>query len=128
MASRRILIGKQGVQGQINRTDSISAPTRALLPSGNTIRAPAGQSVRQMASDKSKWGEDHPKSTKGLHPTILNENPPPVEKQSEDVKQHNREMDERAERAAARVKVEDAHKDKESMEVLKEGEKKEKKS
>jgi hypothetical protein len=118
------LTGKVILQSPHCRSNSISAPPRALLPSGNTLQAPVIQGVRHITSTQSKSREDRPKSTKGLHPTILSEDPPPLEKQSEEVKQHNREMDERAERVSLRVKLEDTHKDKESM--LKEGENKEK--
>jgi hypothetical protein len=52
----------------------------------------------------------------------LNENPPPEEEQSDDVKQHNKEMDERVDKAHVKIKNSDAHKDKESPPV--EGEKK----
>jgi len=38
------------------------------------------------------WAESHPKDTKGLKPTILNESPPAPEDESEDVKKHNEDM------------------------------------
>jgi hypothetical protein len=50
-----------------------------------------------------------------LKPKILDENPPSdPAKQSEEVRQHNKEMDERADRANAKIKNKDAYKDKES--------------
>jgi hypothetical protein len=70
--------------------------------------------VRSISAIRSLARDDRPKSTKGLKPKILSENPPPLEEQSEEVKQHNREMDERTDRAAAKIAVEDAYKDKES--------------
>jgi hypothetical protein len=53
-----------------------------------------------------------PTSTKGLKPKILDESPPVGDEQSEEVKQHNREMEQRADRAYARVENRDAPKDK----------------
>ncbi|KAF2084965.1 hypothetical protein K490DRAFT_47825 [Saccharata proteae CBS 121410] len=47
---------------------------------------------------------------KGAQPKILNANPPKEE--SEEVAQHNREMEQRAERADTKISNEDAEKDK----------------
>lgn len=52
------------------------------------------------------------KGVKGAQPKILNENPPTEKNASEEVKQHNREVDQRAERANEQVSNEDAEKDK----------------
>jgi hypothetical protein len=59
---------------------------------------------------RSLWREDRPKSSEGLEPKILNESPPKEE--SEDVKQHNKEFNERADRAHESIPNEDAEKDK----------------
>ena len=52
------------------------------------------------------------KDTKAAQPKIYSESPPKEEDLSEEVRQHNREMDQRADRAAAKVKDEDVDKDK----------------
>lgn len=81
---------------------------------GGTVRANAIQSNRFLSISQSLSSEDRPKSTKGLQPKILNENPPTGEEQSEDVKQHNKEMEQMADKANSHIKNEDAYKDKES--------------
>jgi hypothetical protein len=52
------------------------------------------------------------RGTKGAQPKILNENPPSEGEQDESVKQHNKDMDKRAERAHQQVSNKDAFKDK----------------
>jgi hypothetical protein len=65
--------------------------------------------------------EDRPKSTKGLKPKILDENPPKEEEQSEDVRKHNEDLANRAERATEGVETKDAYKDKEPKEKAMKG-------
>jgi hypothetical protein len=55
-------------------------------------------------------GSNDGTSVKGAQPKILNANPPAEEDES--VRQHNREMDQRAEKAHEQVSNEDAEKDK----------------
>jgi hypothetical protein len=93
---------------------TIGAPSRISHSSHNALHTPSLQIVRSISATRSLARDDRPKSTKGLKPKILSENPPPLEEQSEEVKQHNKEMDERAERAETKIGVEDAYKDKES--------------
>ncbi len=58
-------------------------------------------------------GVEKPKGdTVHAQPKILNVNPPSGDEQSEEVKQHNREMDARAEKAGSSVRNEDTQKDK----------------
>jgi hypothetical protein len=52
------------------------------------------------------------KETKAAQPKIYSASPPKDDEASEEVRQHNREMDQRADRAAAKVKEEDIEKDK----------------
>lgn len=63
--------------------------------------------VKQGQQNKPSAGE-----VKDAKPKILKENPPTKENESEDVKQHNEEMDNRAEQAHEKVANEDAGKDK----------------
>jgi predicted nuclease with TOPRIM domain len=49
-------------------------------------------------------------STNHLSPKIRREIPPPKDKQSEDVKKHNEELEHRAERVHERLKDEDVEK------------------
>lgn len=67
-------------------------------------------SASSSSSTSSSGGSKDSHAVKGARPKILDENPPAEE--SEDVKQHNREMDNRAERADTRISNEDAEKDK----------------
>ena len=64
----------------------------------------------QSNDGASKAGSGNSKSVNGAQPKILNENTPATE--SEDVKQHNEEMEHRAEKAHEQVDKEGAEKDK----------------
>jgi hypothetical protein len=57
-------------------------------------------------------GEESGKSEGKAQPKILSTSPPKESDASEEVKQHNREMDQRADRPAEKVKDEDVEKDK----------------
>lgn len=67
-------------------------------------KEPAVAQGKQNAPSKSE--------VKGAQPKILNENPPKAEDESGDVKQHNKEVKQRAEKPAGQVSNEDAGKDK----------------
>jgi hypothetical protein len=54
------------------------------------------------------------KGTSGAKPKILSDNPPSGKEQSEEVQQHNKEMDQRAEKAHSQIENKDAYKDKDS--------------
>jgi len=77
----------------------------------NLFEAALSQS-RAFSASIPSLAEDRPKSTKGLQPKILNENPPTDDKQNNDVKKHNQEMSSRAERSIETIENEDAPKDK----------------
>jgi hypothetical protein len=57
-------------------------------------------------------GGDSGKSERKAQPKILSTSPPKESEASEEVKQHNKEMDQRADKPAERVKDEDVEKDK----------------
>jgi hypothetical protein len=59
--------------------------------------------MRYLSTSNAISREDRPKSTKGLSPKILTDNPPKAEDQPEDVKKHNKEMAERADKANAQI-------------------------
>jgi hypothetical protein len=60
----------------------------------------------------SRQAESKPKSTKGLKPKILDESPPAEAEEPEGVKKHNKEMENRHEKAHAQIGNEEAEKDK----------------
>ena len=98
------------------------APPRVSYASRSVIRSTNLQFIHSTSGAQTLAPKDRPSSTKGLEPKILNEDPVPPEKQSEDVKRHNRELEEMAGRATEGIRTEDAHKDKESpMENAKKG-------
>lgn len=74
----------------------------------------SGQSSGKSAASgqKSQSNDGASKSKKGAQPKILNENPPSKEEESEDVKQHNKDMENRTEKAHEQVSNEDAKNDK----------------
>ncbi|KAI8937120.1 hypothetical protein NX059_006333 [Plenodomus lindquistii] len=74
-------------------------------------------SARQNASkepavEQGKENKPNSNEVKGAQPKILNENPPKDSEQSEDVKKHNDEVANRAEKPAGQVSNEDAKNDK----------------
>ncbi|KAJ4305442.1 hypothetical protein N0V90_000973 [Kalmusia sp. IMI 367209] len=70
----------------------------------------SGEASKKSSEGKGGSGSGSGKSVKGAQPKILSDNPPAAD--SEDVKQHNREMDQRAEKAHEQVSNEDAKNDK----------------
>lgn len=76
--------------------------------SSSSESKPSEQSQSNDGAAKTGGGDG--KSVNGAQPKILNANPPATD--SEEVKQHNKEMDQRAEKAHEQVSNEDAEKDK----------------
>lgn len=71
------------------------------------------QSPGQSSAKPSGGSSGGKKGSQGARPKILNDNPPTESEQNEDVRQHNEEMDSRAERAHKGVSNKDAYRDKE---------------
>lgn len=73
---------------------------------------PGGEKKSASSSSKPQQQQQqkNSQSVKGAQPKILNENPPSEE--SPEVRQHNQEMENRAERAETKISNEDAEKDK----------------
>ncbi|KAL1799798.1 hypothetical protein ACET3X_000140 [Alternaria dauci] len=102
-----------------NQNDSPKPTSESPAPSSNKSgKREFSTFARQMKENKEpavKQGQENkpdPNQVKGAKPKILNENPPAPEEESEDVKQHNRDMDNRAEQAHEKVDNKDAEKDK----------------
>ncbi|KAL1650230.1 hypothetical protein SLS58_001041 [Diplodia intermedia] len=70
--------------------------------------AKTGSKDTKSSGGEQKSQNSH--SVKGAEPKILNENPP--SEQDPEVQQHNKEMEQRAERAETKISNEDAEKDK----------------
>ncbi|OCK78586.1 hypothetical protein K432DRAFT_383772 [Lepidopterella palustris CBS 459.81] len=81
-----------------------AGPTKGLSDGNNT------RNSKQSSSPASSGGSK--KGIKGAQPKILHANPPTGEDESESVRQHNKEMEGRAEKAHERVSNMDAEKDK----------------
>ncbi|GME63403.1 Conserved serine-rich protein [Neofusicoccum parvum] len=73
-----------------------------------TAAKDAGKGRKSESPSSGSQQSSH--SIKGAEPKILNANPPAEE--SPEVRQHNKEMENRAERAATKISNEDAEKDK----------------
>jgi hypothetical protein len=74
--------------------------------SGSSSQKSSSASQSQSNDGASKSGN------KGAQPKILNEKAPPEDEQSEDVKQHNKEMEQRTEKAHQQASKEDAKNEK----------------
>ncbi|KAI4943517.1 hypothetical protein J4E91_009427 [Alternaria rosae] len=101
-----------------SQNDSPKPISESPAPSSNKGKREFSTSARQMKDSKEpavKQAQDNkpsPSEVKGAKPKILNENPPAPGEESEDVKQHNKDMDNRAEQAHEKVSNEEAEKDK----------------
>ncbi|KAH7400591.1 hypothetical protein DE146DRAFT_467237 [Phaeosphaeria sp. MPI-PUGE-AT-0046c] len=104
-------------QGQ-NPSENIEhpGPPPPKVAKGQSSSSPnSDQSSSQgsTSSGQSQSGNSGNKSgNKGAQPKILNESPPTEGEQSKDVKQHNEEMEHRAEKAHEQASNEDAKNDK----------------
>jgi hypothetical protein len=107
-------------QGKNNREDleHPGPPAPKVAQSKGQQRQSSSQSQSDGAGSsggqapQSEGSSDSDKGTKGAQPKILNENPPSESEQNEDVRQHNEDMDNRAEKAHQQVSNKDAYKDK----------------
>lgn len=103
-------------QGKRGREDlEHPGPPAPKVGQGNKSSSSSSQSSSSSKSSNKASGSETSKDVKGVkgaQPKILNENPPKGEDAPEAVKQHNREVDERAEKAHEQVSNEDAEKDK----------------
>lgn len=91
--------------GQNNKTSPDS-------PSPSSSKSSSSGSKSSSKKSESGSTDKDVKGKKGAQPKILNENPPKGKDVPEDVKQHNKEMENRSEKAHEQVSNEDAEKDK----------------
>jgi hypothetical protein len=113
----------QGKSSSSPDKDSNSGQNEKPKPTSSSPTPPSGKrefstSARQLkeqkepAVEQAKQNEPSKSEVKGAKPKILNENPPKGDEQSDDVKSHNKDMENRAEQAYEQVSNEDAEKDK----------------
>ncbi|KAF2016224.1 hypothetical protein BU24DRAFT_462405 [Aaosphaeria arxii CBS 175.79] len=96
-------------QGKSSSSSSSSSSSKSGEEKGGHRTGGKG-SNRDSPSSSSGGSGSGSKGTKGAQPKILNENPPG--EHDESVRQHNKEMEQRAEKAHEQVSNEDAKKDK----------------
>ncbi|KAF2431230.1 hypothetical protein EJ08DRAFT_632535 [Tothia fuscella] len=91
-----------------------SSPTKGTAEGHTKPNQTTGSTSqkRSFSTVRSLWAKDMPKSTEGLQPKILSESPPGEEEAPDDVKEHNRDMDNRNAKSHESVSNEDAKKDK----------------
>jgi hypothetical protein len=97
-----------------------STPTKGTAEGHNTDNAAQGQkrsfstyrTLQFRHSGPALMAEKKPKSAEGLSPKLYSDSPPSKDKESEEVKKHNEELEQRAERAHEGVSNEDTQKDK----------------
>jgi len=96
---------------KVAKGQSSSSPNEDSGSSSSKSSSSSKPSEQSQSNDgASKTGGGNGKSVNGAQPKILNANPPATE--SEEVKEHNKEMDQRAEKAHKQVSNEEAEKDK----------------
>lgn len=94
---------------KVAKGQSSSSPNEDSGSSSSSSRSKPSEKSQSNDGAAETGGGDG-KSVNGAQPKILNANPPATE--SEEVKQHNKEMDQRAEKAHEQVSNEEAEKDK----------------
>ncbi|KAF1932920.1 uncharacterized protein M421DRAFT_252775 [Didymella exigua CBS 183.55] len=96
---------------KIARGQSSSSPNEDSGSSSSNSSSSSKPSEQSQSNDgASKTGGGDGKSVNGAQPKILNARPPATE--SEEVRQHNKEMDQRAEKSHEQLGSEEAEKDK----------------
>jgi len=93
-------------------SSSSSSSSQSSPSSSSANKSSSGQQQSQSNDGATTQGSNSANEVKGAQPKILNENPPSKDKAPKDVKDHNREFEQRAERAHEQVSNEDAAKDK----------------
>ncbi|EON65394.1 hypothetical protein W97_04632 [Coniosporium apollinis CBS 100218] len=76
-----------------------TTPTKATSEGHTGGTSSSGDSSSSASSQQSSGGGNGGDKTKGAQPKILDTSPPDASEQSQDVKQHNKEMENRAEKA-----------------------------
>lgn len=105
--------GHSGAQNQ----GQVTSTSASGIGKGGQQQGQQGQQGQQQkrgfsTAARARSEEDKSREVRGAKPTILAAGPPPAEEQSADVREHNRQMDNRAEQAHGKVDGEDAEKDK----------------
>ncbi|KAJ4378092.1 hypothetical protein N0V83_000924 [Neocucurbitaria cava] len=107
-----------------NSDDKSSGDNSSPKSSSSSSSKGSSSGKREFSTSTRRWAGEEPAVKQGqankpsksdqkkAEPKILNENPPAKGEEAEDVKKHNKEMDNRAEQAHEKVANEDAAKDK----------------
>lgn len=104
--------------GNSNQNDSPKPTSESPAPSSSQGKRSFSTWTRRMkdssepAVQQGQQLQPDPSQVKGAKPKILNENPPAAGNESQEVREHNEDMSNRAEQAHERVSNEDAEKDK----------------
>ncbi|KAG9676255.1 hypothetical protein KCU99_g4157, partial [Aureobasidium melanogenum] len=111
---------EQGANPSADKEHPGPPPPKAGQGSGGATKADStghntGSSKQQKKSFSTmarRMSDEHPKSTKGLEPKLNKNTSPPAEKDlPEDVKQHNKEMEEKPNQAAEKLDGDKSKKD-----------------
>ncbi|KAF2398447.1 hypothetical protein EJ06DRAFT_532196 [Trichodelitschia bisporula] len=89
-----------------------STPTKGTREGHNTGESYQAQHKRNFGTMAARRAEDRPKTAEGLRPRILDDSAPKAVDEPEDVRRHNDELENRAERAHEGVKRGTDEKDK----------------
>jgi hypothetical protein len=96
-------------------TSESPAPSSSKSSSGKREFSTSARQMKENKEPAVQQGQQNkpsPNEIKGAQPKILNENPPSAEEESEEVKEHNKDMSNRAEQAHESVDNKDTEKDK----------------
>ncbi|CAO2648071.1 Nn.00g089930.m01.CDS01 [Neocucurbitaria sp. VM-36] len=126
----KVAEGKSSSSPNDDKSSANNSTQKPSSSSSSSKNSPSGKrefstSTRRWAESKEpavKQGQQNKPSQsemKDAKPKILSDNPPAKEDESEDVKKHNEEMDNRAEQAHEKIANEDAAKDKVSSDFWK---------
>lgn len=104
----------QGGSNSSPKSDPGTSNAKTDSPSGKRKFSTSAQqnASKEPAVEQAKQNQPSRNQVRGAKPKILNESPPNIENQSEEVKKHNEEVAQRAEKPAGQVRNEDIEKDK----------------
>jgi hypothetical protein len=113
----KVARGKSSSSPDNDNGTSQTDPQKSTSGQQSTSSTSPGQQSQSNdgASQQGSKNGGGDKSAKGAQPKILSESPPSKENEPDDVKQHNKEMENRTEKAHQQVRNEDAPKDKVSQ-------------
>ncbi|GAB7349899.1 hypothetical protein MBLNU459_g0589t2 [Dothideomycetes sp. NU459] len=105
----------QGTGGGPTKGSSSGNNTSEAAQNGGKNSSGGSSGKSATSSDSSSGGSSSSSKKEGAQPKIFSESPPAPEQQSDEVKEHNRQMDNRAEQADTKIDADHGAGDKDKV-------------